>query len=363
LSKSAKPLPELSEEQKQFIRDNWKMDRRELVQKTFNDSSLTLRNIEAKAVIAYLAELGLGGKVPAALSTDVELTDEQRQYIDNNHDASNPLEMARTIFGDRKLSLYSPEGKAVLAYLRKIAPDLYRSDDEQVEERDYAPPRNLREMISRVNRLVPNPNGLTEPLYDANKLNSQQEKNLNTLLACCNIPRFIHQASQYLRKVDRELFESTFLGQLHDKTDLSREDIEQYITYCSSIVSTAQLERTIQRIQTQADDAFEGDQKVSMSLVEHLKALNSNLQDEKKRQEQLYKVLNGARSTRMQDLTNASLSMHPLVQMWRTKEGRARLLASAKRKNDALAAEVTRLSEMDALRADIWGISTTTILR
>jgi uncharacterized protein YicC (UPF0701 family) len=183
------------------------------------------------------------------------------------------------------------------------------------------------------------------------------------LHANVNIPRFIHQASQYLKKVDRELFESSFLGQLHDKLDLGREDVEQYIAYCSSIVSSAQLERTIQRLQAQADDEFATSQKVSMTLVAHLQTLNDNLQEEKKRQEALYKTLNVSRASRMNEMTQASASMHPLVSKWRTKEGRERLLNAAKKHREKLEKEVVRLTDMESLRAEIWGLNPENILK
>jgi len=94
-----------------------------------------------------------------------------------------------------------------------------------------------------------------------------------------------------------------------------------------------------------------------------LKTLNTNLQAEKMRQQSLYKTLNGERSKRMNDLTQASLSMHPLVEMWRTKQGRDRLLKSAQGKRTALKNEVERLSDMDALKCEIWGVSKTEILK
>lgn len=370
MPKGPKEIPALTEDQKAIVRANWQMDQRALLHKTFPGvPSLTLRHVEYKAIKLYLAEIGLDGSLPFAddpasetLAT-VKLGADDEQYIRNNHEASNPLEITRTIFNDKTLTLASPQGRAVMAFCKQIAPHLYNRNDEPVEEIEYKPPRNLGEMVSRVNKLVPNPAGIATPLYVTKELNAQQTKNLNMLLACVNIPRFIHQASQYLKKVDRELFESSFMRQIHAMTDLGEADIDQYIAYCSSIVSSAQTDRTIQRLQSQVDQEFEANQKVPMALVEHLKTLNSNLQDEKKRQEALYKTLNGARSARINDLTQASQSMHPLVEKWRMKEGRARLLAGASIKRDALGKEIRRLTEMDQLRSEIWGLSEDDILK
>lgn len=358
MPKDKKELPPLDDKQKQFIRENWQMDQREMCQKTWGNPSLTLRHVECKSCRAYLAEIGRDGEAPDdATETGIELAADDVQYISNNVRISSPLEITRTIFGDQKLTLTSPQGRAVLALCKKLAPDLFNRNDEPVEDFEYKPPRTLKQLVEKIDRLVPNPAGLGIPLYNLNELNSQQQKNLNVLLACLNIPRFIHQASQYLKKVDRELFESSFMRQIHNLTDLGEADVDQYIAYCSSIVSSAQTDRTIQRLQGQVDDEFESNRKVSMTLVEHLKTLNSNLQDEKKRQEALYKTLSGARSVRLNDLTQASQSMHPLVEKWRTKEGRMRLLAGAAVKRDALGKEVRRLTEMEALRSEIWGLS------
>lgn len=363
MSKDARPPIELTPEQKAFVEKHWQMDLRDLIQKVFANPNLTMRSKpEVAAVKKYLAELGYSASTQLTVVPPRELSPDELQYVENNHEASSPLELVRTVFRDESLTLSSPEGRAVLTILKRIAPERYNRNDEPVEDMEYKPPRNLREMIVRVRRLVPNPEGIDIPLYSG-ELNAQITKNLNVLLACVNIPRFIHQASQYLKKVDRELFESSFLRMIHDNTDLTAQDVDQYIAYCASIVSSAQTDRTIQRLQGQADEEFETQQKVSMVLVEHLKTLNSNLQSEKIRQQNLYKTLNGERSKRLNDLTNASISMHPLVEKWRTKQGRERLLKAAQGKRNALIGEVERLSDMDALKAEIWGISKTEIVK
>lgn len=356
MPKNAIPLPELTDQQKEFIKTHWKMDLRELVCAVFGNPNLTLRNVEAKAIRKYLAELGLDGNPEVQIVPQtVVLSPEIIQFVENNYEQSSPLELVRSAYKDESLTLSSPEGRSVLVLLKKIAPHLYNRNEEPVDEIEYKPPRNLNEMIARVNKLVPNKAGIGAPLYQR-PLNAQQEKNLNVLLSCVNTLRFIHQASQYLRRVDRDLFESSFLRHIHDNTDLTAPDVDQYIAYCASIVSSAQSDRTIQRLQTQADDEFETGGKVSMTLIERLNTLNDSLQNEKKRQEALYKTLNGARSARINDLTQASISMHPLVERWRTKEGRNRILKAAGLKRDALGKEYERLLNADAIRCEIYGI-------
>lgn len=342
------------------------MDLRELICDVFANPNLTMRNRpEVSAVKKCLAEMGYADSSELTVLPPqiANLTEDQKQFLDNNHQSSSPLELLRTVFHDESLALTAPEGRAILAYLKEIAPQLYNRNDEPVDELEYKAPRNLKEMIARINRLVPNPVDYGSPLYVHGEMNAQQTKNLSFLLAQVNIPRFVHTASQFLKKVDRELFESSFLRQLHDNTDLTPQDVDQYIAYCESIVNAAQTARTIQQLQVQVDDEFQTKGRTSESLVEHIKTLNASLQAEKMRQTQLYKTLGGERSKRLNDLTQASISMHPLVEKWRTKEGRDRLLKGAAIKRDALGKEVTRLTEMEALRCEIWGISTTEILK
>lgn len=364
MPKVAKEIPVLTDLQVDLIRKNWKMDLRELVCLVFGDPTLTLRNQpQVKAVKKCLAELGLGGTTGVTVIPQrVELTPEIIQYVENNHENSTPLELLRTAFKDDSLTLLTAEGRAILALLKKIAPQLYNRDEEPVDELEYKPPKTLKETMNRVNQMVPNPAGLDTPLYQ-NPLNAQQEKSLNQLWASLNIIRFIHQASQYIKKIDRELFESSFMRLIHDNNDVNAADLDLYITYCSSVVKAAQLERTSQRLQAQVDEEFEQSGRTSESIVEHIKTLNDALQKEKTRQEHLYKTLNGERSKRINDLTQASISMHPLVAAWQTKKGRDLMLKGAKIKRDALGNEIVRLSGIDAIKAEILGIDPESILK
>jgi len=56
----------------------------------------------------------------------------------------------------------------------------------------------------------------------------------------------------------RKIYESTFIGMTWDKPDLLREEVEQYIGLAAEIVQTAQIDRHIQRLDTEIENALEG---------------------------------------------------------------------------------------------------------
>lgn len=362
MPKDALPLPELSKDQKSYIDSNWdKQDLRTLCQNVWSNPALTLRDIESKAVKGYIALIG--GNPNVAGPKDSSLSFEQQQYIQQNYKNSPPLEMARTLFGSKTLTLASRATMAVVKYCQLIDPS-HVVDEEPVDGR-YEPPRSIIHLTARVNEYAINPRGDGKPVYDSGKLSSADTRALQALMAYMRTPLFKVQADKYMRKRDRELFESEFIKLCWDKPDLLAEELNQYIAYSAETVKYMQIERTVQLLDERLNEALvSGDgNTVKMNEVELLNSVREKSNASMKQQASLLKTLIGDRAKRINDKVQANSSLLILVEMWKKEDDRRRIIALADKRNDSLAVEVERLSSIEALKAEIYGLNPNTIVR
>ena len=361
--KVAKPLPVLTEQQKDMIAINWQMDIKELTRMVFSNPVLDGRSIECKAVKLHLASLGrVAIPVPLAASKSFSLSEEQREYIQNNYASSTPLEMARLLFGDPNLLINSAENKMVLTYCRQLDPN-YKKGEETVEGQ-FESPKNIKELIEKVNKYAINPKKDGKPIYDPDNLSSNDKKQLQGLLGYMKLTLFRTEGNKYMRKDDRELYESTFVSVCWDKPDLLSEEAIQYITFAAETVKYAQIERLIGLLDERLRSMLETPGgKINMSEVELLNSVREKSNASMKQSSALLKSLIGERAKRLNDRIQSSASMHNLVEMWRKEDDRRRIIQMNERKQKAaLKAEVERLSDMDALKSEIFGLSKEDIL-
>ena len=362
MPKAALPLPILTDDQKHLIEDNYQMELRALTCKVFNDETLTRRHIECKAVMAHLASLGKVA-VNSAVVTRIEgitLTNEQMEHIRNNCGNSLPLEMARVLWHDHTISIDDARVRLVTAYARKFNPSL--ESNEVVGE--YEPPQTIGGLIDKANRYAVNPKKDGKPQFDRNNLSNQDKKNLTGLLDNMNLPIFRVEANKFTKKLDRELYESTFILHCWDKPDLEAADIQKYITLASQTVKYQQIDTIAQKLDQKLNEALDDPAgKFSMSDAEVLNSYREKANQSLKNISDLMKSLVGDRSKKMAERRDANASMHNLVSSWKMEDLRRRIIKIAELKQRAaLKQEVERLSDMDSLRVEIFGLNSDDIL-
>lgn len=360
--KKLKPLPVLTQEQIDFIKLNWTMDIRELTRIVFKNPDLDGRSVECKAVKIQLSLIGKGDapKVPEEdkIRAEVDfagLSEAQRDYVKNNMEVSSDLEMARILFGEAHLPIGSPECRMITAYCRYIDPN-YKKNEELVTD-DYKIPKSIDELIVRVNRYAINPKKDGKPIYDAKNLSNNDKKQLQALLSYMQLTLFKIEASKYERKNDRELFESTFISVCWDKPDLLTEEVLQYVAFSGETVKYTQIERTVNKLDARLHAMLETEGSIKQPEVELLNSVREKSNVSMKQSAQLLKTLVGDRSKRLNDKIQSNASMHNLVQMWKREEDRRKIIAmNQKKEKAALRLEIERLSDMDALKAEIFGL-------
>ena len=144
----------LSDEQKQFLRENFKETPNllDLTRKLFGDDSLDGRTKEGRAVRAFLAEASLKYETTKWDKVeDITLTDEQIEFA--KAQAKNGLsafQISELLFPSSNVKRFSKEHLAVLEFLREYEP-AYVHDSESAVNRAYNPPKLFTTGLKKVN--------------------------------------------------------------------------------------------------------------------------------------------------------------------------------------------------------------------
>lgn len=353
----------LTEEQKKVAIENClAMDLLELTRLVFKDPKLDGRSIEGKSLKAFLAGENITVKTTENIprADTLALTDEQKKFIDEHVNDTKPLELTRLIFKNEQLTPLNREFRIVYNYIKDNNPWVSNKNDEVVEDQEYKAPPSIPALINKLNQYLPTGDS-SYTRYDSKKLTNLEEKCLKTLLSYVKSPIFSYQATQYQKAVDRELFEAHFMRFTHDKDDLTAEEIHQYISLSAEIVNTAQIERSIQKLDQEVNDMLEGDdndtKKMSMSMVELVNALRSKWEASKERQKKLLADLTETRSSRLKNKLDRNASILNLVEAWMKEKDRKEMIELGELEKKADVDEVNRLASMDDVVALIAGMT------
>lgn len=350
------------------------MEPLELAKLIFNNPNMTRRNHEYNCVRRQIANLNkkdhmgfslnaqpaqAGGAVDLEVVASSELTEDHKEYIRNNYlNASGPWEMAKVLFGDSNLPFASKQTRVVSSYLKAIDPD-YKKNDELADDEDYEAPKDHRMLINRMTAYGMNLKDGDKALFDPENLSPNDKKQLNTLIRYMGLPLFKIEATKYVRKIDRILFESTFIWFCWNKTDLTQEEVHQYISFSGETVKKNQVERTVQLLDERLNGMLSGssDGKLNITEIELLNSVREKANASMKQQAALLKSLVGDRSKRLAEKIQSSASMHQLVAAMQTKSSREKIMKMAEKYREALKGEVNRLSTMDNLKSELFGLS------
>jgi hypothetical protein len=243
----------------------------------------------------------------------------------------------------------------------EIDPGQIPEDERLTDSDEYRPPSSTDRLVTRVNKYRFKFSGDKSKVLDKNDLRPNDIKNLQALMGYMHTERFVQQASKYTRESDRALYESSFIRYCFDKPDLLEEEVDNYVALCSEIVTITQIERIIQLMDSQLEEALKGEgntdkKALTMTFNESINNQRDKLNQAKKTYQNLLEKLVGARSKRIDDKVQQTASLYSLVEMWKKEEDRKKIIALAQKRQLALKEEVERLSNIDSLRAEIFGL-------
>jgi hypothetical protein len=369
-------IVELTEEQKTFTRANWdKLELKELTRQAFGNPTLNGHHTEAKSIKAYIATLNPDGTEPPKVIKTTQyvnkgkivLTQQQVDSIVSLLNSPNPPklnELVRMIFPEvMVVKPGSREYKAIFEFVKEYNESALDMWDEPVESAEYKPCKSIMEMVGRVNGYVSNPMDPGKNAYKGDALKPLEYKCLYALMGYVKSVSFRYQAQQYVKKMERTLFESHFITLTHDKPDLTSADQNLYIQASAAKVKIAQTERRLQKIVQQMEEQMEStDEKgravLSQNMVELVNGTQEKLDKCVKEYATLIKTLESTRSEREDLKTRRSESVLPLLEAWQKDEdARKGLISQGQAEHLADEKEFDRLSNFDSVVALIAGQS------
>lgn len=327
------------------------------------------RTALGKSIKIYLTGQGKKVEIAQRKKGPVILTEDQKFTIQSLLNSAAPpsvKEMVKILFPDlQKITPLHGEYKAIYAIVKGIQLEDADIWDEPVENRQYKPPVGFSGLIARVNHAVSNPVDHNKAMYDVNKLKPVDEKNLRSLVGYLKTPRFIYQASQYTKFVDRELFETSFIRYVHDKAaDLTQNEMDLYLIVAAKTVQASRLDRNIEKFEERIDESFEGDDdergsrsKLSMSLVEASNNLRDKLIKTEGQISSLTTSLDGERYKRLKDRDSRNSTILNLFAEVIQEDTRNRIMEFGIQEKEEDVAEVKRLKNMTAVLGLIAGQS------
>jgi hypothetical protein len=358
-------LPQLTEEQQLKLLNEWNNRPEnppslvELVKLAFDRDDLDGRSKEGKAVKNFLASRQIKPKKSHEYQAKglLELSLDQKEYISNNCHTMTGIEMAKILFKNDKLTNLSQETRSILEYMKTIPSNIKfnNSENENASTEEYRPPKSEERMIAKINRYILDG-------VDKNKLTHKNKQEINSLIGYMNTYRFSHQINLYDDEKDRDLFESSFVRYTYDKSDLTQEEVDQYIVLSTEVVISSNIQQTINVLQNQIDLAIQEDGKIPMTLVEASNTARKEYNDCVNRQQKLLNDLKVKRSERLSKQVKETASIINLVQMWKEEESRAKLIKMAEMRKKVVEKEIDRLSSMEEIKSKILGISRDEIL-
>jgi len=354
-------LPEQKQRIRELVSKNPDATITELTAYAYQDDSIDSRSKEGRNVKKFLLDNKITYKNKSVTQRErVELTDEQKEFIKNNYKDQHYVELAKTLFTNDRLTHVTLECREVNAYiqsLQKQDPEHletinYNPDrDAQTPVGAYFPPRRQDQVLFRINKYL-------NLGWSLDVLKASQLKQIDVLQRYLNTFSFCYQINTYKTSGDRQLFEDAFIRYTYDKEALSQEELDQFIVLCTEVVTAAsvlqQVEELREMLRNSSGDG-EG-RNIKMQLNDAINNLHTEYNQCRSRQQKLYKSLVDDRSKRLQQRKDENASILNLVQAWKDEERRKGIILLAEAQKENLKQEAARLSSMDELKAVIRGI-------
>lgn len=336
----------------------------ELVRLVFPNSVGDGRSFEGRAIKSLIAARGLkvNTKTNYTPLSRTELNEQQKEFIRNNKTSMSTVEMARTLFSNPELGNLNIETRVVADYLRTVQTkeDIAQTGPVDIPSENYSAPKSVAGVLLRVDKYVFS-HGINKETMTA-----QQKAGLEALLSYLNTFRFVNQINLYETQTSRDLFESSFVRYCYDKPDLTEEEVDQYINVSHDNVAMAATQARVERLSQMLDEAGQdsaGDRaRISMSLVEAISQLNTELNQVAKRQKDLLGDLKQKRSDRLSALRGANASILNLVQLWKEEKTRKKLIHLADLRKKTLEKSLNELSGMEEIKCRIFGLDVNEVL-
>ena len=347
---------ELTDEQKQFIDDNFQRipDLIELTRAVFKDGTIDGRSREGRTVRKYLADSNVKYKTTQKKKAKpIALTEDHKEFIVKySEDGMSSFHIAQLLFTEREVKNLGMEQRAVHNYL-KVVKRQKREDSRQMTS-TYSPPEDLQECLDLVN-LYASQSLLIE------ELKAVEKKSCEALLRFLKSPRLHQVISNYIKPDDQNLFEAEFVRATWDKPDLTADEINLYINVCVDYINLKNISAHIEKLNRMFEEADE-QQDMTVRLAELLKTKSEEYNQCEKRQESLIQRLAGDRAKRVSMRQGRNASILGLVESFQNEEERRLMIKMAEMQKKAISKEADELESMQDWKSRILGISKSDVI-
>jgi hypothetical protein len=343
----------------------------------------------------------------------IELSDEQREFIDQNYKKiSNLNELTCAVFMGEGLDGRTKEGRAVRAYMAKkdykynttrkpkVPPlNLTESHKEFIlaqadgtmkafdiakllfPEKDVTPlsqetrviteflkrhnPENLNPRDSAIgekykpvdsfDKIIDVVNKVTNQELERDRMQMGIKKGLEALMRFLKSPRLIQTIGNYTDKEDRILFEAEFIRATWDKADLTSDELNLYINVCIDYINLKNIQKAVDKLNHMFEQC-EDQQDMTVRLAELLKTKSEEYNQCEKRMESLITRLNGDRAKRVQNKQSHNASILNLVEMFQEEEERKVMIKIAEMQRAMVKEEAENLESMPDWKARVLGL-------
>ena len=347
----------LTEEQKTFIRENHSSipDLIELTRAVFDNPEVDGRSKEGRAVRKFCVDEKIDFKTTKhEKAKNVMLEEEQKEFcLEYARDGMNPYQIASLLFPDSGITPLSKETLVITDFLNENGPEGQITEPTGFKY-EYIAPKTSTIIVNKLNEAAGSE-------WLPNKLSIAQRDCVDALKRYLSAPRFVQTISGYLDVNDRELFEAEFVRAVHDKPDLTTDEVNLYINVCIDYINLKHIQKAMNKLNKLFDEA-ESQQDMTVRLAELLKTKSDEYNQCEKRMESLIQKLQGDRAKRIATQREQYASILSLVQIFQDEEERNRMVMIAEMQKEAVKEEAGRFEDMADWKARILGVGKNEIL-
>ncbi len=344
---------ELTEEQKAFIDANADevSDLDKLTQATFMNDKLDGRNREGRAVRAYCIERGI------EFGTITSQPTPKKVELDDDMKA--------------KIEAYAAEEINAFQIAKALFPDekIYPLSKETIVVADYIRencPESLQDEDSAKGIVYSSPKNLKETIalvnqhmlkdYKVEKLTRAEEIYIESMQRILSSPRFIYQMNSYTEQRERDLFEAEMIRACWEKDDLTADEVNLYINVCMDYINLKQIEKQKFKINEMFENV-EGQGEMSIKFTEMIKTKNDEYDKCVGRIDKVITKLQGDRSRRLKDRQDNTANILAIVKMFQEEDSRQVMLRMANHQNKLVGERADEIENMDSWMARVVGVS------
>jgi len=272
----------------------------------------------------------------------ISLSEEQKEYIRNNVSAMTGLEIGKILFLNDQLTNLHQEIRTINNYIKTLENDeniqTFESESNELVEK-YVNPKTSAATINKVIKFVPNSLN-KEKIAPKDKRNI---KALMGFLSTYRFLHHINNMQTVVDRTLFESSFIRYTYDKWDLTQEEIDQYIVLATEVVISSNISRRIEHLQRMLDDTAADTEG-RRISMSLVEAISSRQTEYNQSINRQTKLLESLKLKRSERLKQIGETNISILNLVELWKEEEGRKQLIRLAEARKKVLGTEVEKLS-------------------